>query len=120
MKLKHLHSYFFSIFYSFYEFAELFTLYGDDQVEARYVFSTNLIDKIVNFRKKINRNIYISFVDDMIYIAIEEAVENNIFEPNLFKSMLSFAPLREYFETLNLMLGIIEDLNLDRRIWKQD
>ncbi|MHC5936325.1 DUF3137 domain-containing protein [Nostoc sp.] len=45
---------------------------------------------------------------------------DNIFEPNLFKSMLSFAPLREYFETLNLMLGIVEDLNLDRRIWKQD
>ncbi|MEH2378003.1 MAG: DUF3137 domain-containing protein [Nostoc sp.] len=102
------------------EFAELFTVYGDDQVEARYVLSTNLMNKIVNFRKRTNRNIYISFVDDMIYMAIEEAVENNIFEPNLFKSMLKFAPLREYFETLNLMLGIVEDFNLDRRIWKQD
>ncbi|WP_375468725.1 hypothetical protein [uncultured Nostoc sp.] len=30
--------------------------------------------------------------------------------------MLSFAPLKEYFESLNLMLGIVEDLNLDRRI----
>ncbi|OYD88239.1 hypothetical protein CDG77_24930 [Nostoc sp. 'Peltigera membranacea cyanobiont' 213] len=84
------------------EFAKLFTVYGDDQIEARYVLSTNLMDKIVNFRKKTNRNIYISFVDDMIYIAIEEAVENNILEPNLYKSVLSFAPLREYFETLNL------------------
>ncbi|MEH2069140.1 MAG: DUF3137 domain-containing protein [Nostoc sp.] len=98
------------------EFAKLFTVYGDDQIEARYVLSTSLMDKIVNFRKKTNRNIYISFVDDMIYIAIEEAVANNIFEPNLYKSMLSFAPLREYFETLNLMLGIVEDLNLDRQI----
>ncbi|MEH1946377.1 MAG: DUF3137 domain-containing protein [Nostoc sp.] len=98
------------------EFAKLFTVYGDDQIEARYVLSTNLMDKIVNFRKKTNRNIYISFVEDMIYIAIEEAVENNIFDPNLFKSVLSFVPLREYFETLNLMLGIVEDLNLDRRI----
>jgi hypothetical protein len=98
------------------EFAKLFTVYGDDQIEARYVLSTSLIDKIVNFRKKTNRNIYISFVDDMIYIAIEEARENNIFDPNLYKSVLSFAPLREYFETLNLMLGIVEDLNLDRRI----
>ncbi|MEH2338321.1 DUF3137 domain-containing protein [Nostoc sp.] len=62
------------------------------------------------------RNIYISFVDDIIYIAIEETVENNLFDPNLYKSMLSFAPLREYFESLNLMLGIVEDLNLDRRI----
>ena len=74
------------------------------------------MEKIVNFRKKTNRNIYISFVYDMIYIAIEEPVENNIFEPNLFTNMLSFAPLTEYCETLNLMLGIVEDLNLDRRI----
>lgn len=74
------------------------------------------MDKIVNFRKKTNRNIYISFVDDMIYIAIEEAVEIHIFDPNLYKIVLNFAPLREYFETLNLMLGIVEDLNLDRRI----
>ncbi|MEH2203276.1 MAG: DUF3137 domain-containing protein [Nostoc sp.] len=101
------------------EFAKFFTVYGDDQIEARYVLSTNLMDKIVNFRKKTNRNIYISFVEDMIYIAIEEAVENNIFDPNLYKSVLSFAPLREYFETLNLMLGIVEDLNLDRRIWQK-
>lgn len=99
------------------EFNKFFTVYGDDQIEARYVLSTNLMDKIVNFRKRTNRNIYISFVDDMIYIAIEEAVENNILEPNLYKSVLSFAPLREYFETLNLMLGIVEDLNLDRHIW---
>ncbi|MEH1944659.1 MAG: DUF3137 domain-containing protein [Nostoc sp.] len=99
------------------EFSNLFTVYGDDQIEARYVLSTSLMDKIVTFRKKTNRNIYISFVDDMIYIALEEPVENNIFEPNLFTNMLKFAPLREYFETLNLMLGIVEDLNLDRHIW---
>ncbi|MGV0106763.1 Galanin [Nostoc sp. DSM 114160] len=98
------------------EFSKMFTVYGDDQIEARYVLSTSLMDKIVNFRKKTNRNIYISFVDDMIYIAIEEAVENNIFDPNLYKIVLSFAPLREYFESLNLMLGIVEDLNLDRHI----
>ncbi|MHC5737368.1 DUF3137 domain-containing protein [Nostoc sp.] len=54
-----------------------------------------------------------------MYIALEEAVENNLFEPNLFKSVLKLAPLREYFETLNLMLGIVEDLNLDRHIWQK-
>ncbi|WP_369010521.1 DUF3137 domain-containing protein [Nostoc favosum] len=46
-------------------------------IEARYVLSTSLMDKIVSFCKKTNRNIYIFFVEDMIYIAIEEAVENN-------------------------------------------
>ncbi|MEH2286557.1 DUF3137 domain-containing protein [Nostoc sp.] len=63
-------------------------------MEKRYVLSTSLMDKIVNFCKKTNRNIYICFVNNMIYIAIEEAIENNIFDPNLYKSVLSFAPLK--------------------------
>jgi hypothetical protein len=41
-----------------------------------------------------------------------------IFEPKLFKSMLSLAPMREYFENIQLMLGIVEDLNLNKRIWR--
>ncbi|WP_242049201.1 DUF3137 domain-containing protein [Aulosira sp. FACHB-615] len=71
--------------------------------------------KLVQFRKRAKKNIYVSFVQNMIYIAIEYA--DDIFEPKLFKKMLSFAPMREYFETINLMLDIVEDLNLNRHIW---
>ncbi|GAX44495.1 putative Galanin [Tolypothrix sp. NIES-4075] len=100
------------------EFTKFFTVYGNDQVEARYILSTNLMAKLVNFRKKAGRNIYVSFVDNMIYIAIEYA--EDVFEPKLFKTMLSFAPMREYFENIQLMLGIVEDLNLNRHIWSQN
>ncbi len=98
------------------EFAKFFTVYGDDRVEARYILSTNLMAKLVKFRKKARRSIYVSFVDNMIYIAIEYT--EDVFEPKLFKSMLSFAPIREYFENIQMMLLIVEDLNLNRRIWK--
>ncbi|MCC5636528.1 DUF3137 domain-containing protein [Nostoc sp. CHAB 5844] len=97
------------------EFAKFFTVYGDDQVEARYVLSTNLMTKLVQFRKKARKNIYVSFVKNMIYIAIE--YPDDIFEPKLFKTILSFAPMREYFENIHLMLDIVEDLNLNRYIW---
>jgi len=97
------------------EFAKLFTVYGDDQVEARYILSANLMAKLVTFRNKAGRNLYISFVDNTIYIAIEYA--EDLFEPKLFKTMLSFAPMREYFENLQLMFLIVEELNLNRRIW---
>jgi outer membrane protein assembly factor BamD (BamD/ComL family) len=96
------------------EFAKLFVVFGD-QIEARFILSTSLIERIVNFRKKAGRKIYISFAESNIYIAIE--YEEDIFEPRLFKTMLRFAPIREYFESLQLMIGIIEDLNLNRRIW---
>ena len=100
------------------EFNSLFTVYSEDQVQARYILSTSLMEKLVQFRKKANKNIYVSFVDDTIYIAIE--YPEGIFEPNLFKSMLKFAPLREYFEATQLMLGIVEDFKLDRQIWKSN
>ncbi|AFY45275.1 DUF3137 domain-containing protein [Nostoc sp. PCC 7107] len=97
------------------EFSQYFTVYGDNQVEARYVLSTNLMTKLVKFRKKARKNIYVSFLQNMIYIAIDYA--DDIFEPKLFQKMLSFAPMREYFENIYLMLDIVEDLNLNRHIW---
>ncbi|MBD2448716.1 DUF3137 domain-containing protein [Nostoc sp. FACHB-152] len=100
------------------EFAKFFTVYGDDQVEARYVLSTNLMAKLVKFRKKAKKNFYVSFVENMIYIAIDYPDE--IFEPKLFTTMLSFAPMREYFESIQLMLDIVEDLNLNKHIWKKN
>jgi hypothetical protein len=50
-----------------------------------------------------------------MYIAI--AYDYHVFEPRLFESMLSFAPLQEYFQTLQFMLGIVEALNLNLKIW---
>lgn len=99
------------------EFSNFFVVYGNDQVEARYILSTSLMEKLVRFRKKARRNIYVSFVESKIYIAVEYA--ENLFEPLLFKSMLSFAPIREYFEILQLMIGVVEELNLNRRIWSK-
>ena len=94
------------------EFNYLFSVYSQDQVQARKVLSNSLIEKLIGFRQKVNRNITLSFVDNIIYIAIE--YPEGIFEPNLFRSMLRFTPLRYYFEAIHLMLGIIEELKLDK------
>lgn len=96
------------------EFAKFFIVYGDDQIEARYILSTSLMAKLVKFRKKARRNIYVSFVESTIYIAIEYA--EDLFEPKLFKNMLKFTPIQEYFETIQLMISIVEKLNLNRCI----
>ncbi|MEA5552171.1 DUF3137 domain-containing protein [Anabaena cylindrica UHCC 0172] len=100
------------------KFNQYFTVYANDQVEARYVLSTTLMEKLVKFRQKAHRNIYVSFIDNMIYIGIDYA--EDIFEPRLFTPMLNFTPMREYFENIQLMLGIVENLNLNRRIWEQN
>ncbi|MEL6439551.1 MAG: DUF3137 domain-containing protein [Cyanobacteria bacterium J06621_8] len=97
------------------EFAKLFCVYGDSQIESRYILSTNLMRRLVEFNHKAGRKVYLSFVDGFVYIAIPYG--HNLFEPKLFTSMMSFKPLKEYFQDLQLMIGVVEDLNLNRRIW---
>lgn len=97
------------------EFSRYFVVYGDDQVEARYVLSTSLMSRITEFRKKHPNNIFISFVNSFLYVAI--AYRKDLFEPGYFKRLTDFAAAREYFEDLQLVVSIVEELNLNNRIW---
>jgi hypothetical protein len=97
------------------EFERLFAVYSEDQVEARYILSTNLMARLVQFKKKSRRDLSIAFVNNAIYVAI--ACEEDLFEPKLYSSMTDFRPIQEYFENLQLVIGIVEELKLNRRIW---
>lgn len=100
------------------EFEKYFVVYGNDQVEARYILSTSLMKRIVDFRKKANKDIYLSFVNNKIFVAI--SYRENLFEPRIFKTLLTFEPIQKYFEDLTLAVGIVEDLNLNTRIWSKE
>jgi len=97
------------------EFEKYFVVYSNDQVGARYILSTSLMKRIVDFKKKSNRNIHLSFVGSMVFVAI--SYTRNLFEPRIFRTLLDFEPIRKYFEDLRLAIGIVDDLNLNTRIW---
>jgi hypothetical protein len=97
------------------DFEKHFVVYSDDQIMARYILSSSLMDKIVRFVDSAERKVYLSFIDSKVYIAIP--YYENLFEPKLFSSLLDFRPLQKYFEDLELAIGIVEDLNLNTRIW---
>jgi hypothetical protein len=97
------------------EFTRQFNVYGDDQVQARYILSTSLMERINNFKKKHKNNIYLSFVDSRMYLGISH--NNNLFEPKYLKSLIRSDVVKTYFEDLSLAAGIVDDMNLNRRIW---
>ncbi|MDD3374676.1 MAG: DUF3137 domain-containing protein [Candidatus Omnitrophica bacterium] len=99
------------------EFEKLFSVYSDDPIESRYILSTSLMQRIVSFKKKSKREIYLSFIRSNVYIAIW--YKRNLFEPKVFTTMLDFAPIQEYFEDLELAIKIVDDLNLNTRIWSK-
>ena len=97
------------------EFEKLFVVYGDDQIEARYILSTSLMARITDFKKKTKKPIYLSFIGSSVFVAISYC--RDLFEPRMFSTLLDFGPIRQYFEDLQLAAGIVEDLNLNTRIW---
>ncbi|MGC6419688.1 MAG: DUF3137 domain-containing protein [Chitinophagales bacterium] len=99
-------------------FEKEFVVYGDDQIEARYILSTSLMERILAYKKKSNRPIRFSFIGNKVHVAI--SYRKSLFEPRLFRSLLSFKPIQEYFEDLSLAIDLVEDLNLNTRIWTKD
>ncbi|MBI9082967.1 MAG: DUF3137 domain-containing protein [Desulfobacterales bacterium] len=97
------------------EFEKYFEVYGDDQITARYILSTSLMERITRFRKETKKAVALSFVDSLMYIAVP--YQRNLFEPRLFRSLLNFRPMCEYFDDFNLAIGVVEEMNLNRRIW---
>jgi hypothetical protein len=97
------------------EFEREFVVYSTDQVEARYILSTSLMSRILDFKRKVGKKVHLSFVGSRLYMAV--SYTRTLFEPRLFRTLLDFEPVAEYFEDLQLAVGIVEDLNLNTRIW---
>ena len=100
------------------EFESHVVVYGSDQIEARYILSTSLMARITDFKKKTGKKIHLSFIGSMVFVAV--SYTRNLFEPRLFKTLLDFEPVRQYFEDLQLAVGIVDDLNLNTRIWSKE
>ncbi len=100
------------------EFEKNFVVYGDDQVEARYILSPALMSRITEFKEKTGRKIHLSFVRSNVFVAI--SMTRNLFEPKMFRSMVDASVAAEYLRDLQFATGIVEDLNLNTRIWTKE
>jgi len=54
-------------------------------------------------------------VASKVFVAVE--CQRNLFEPKVFTTLLDFGIVAQYFGDMQLALGIVEDLNLNTRIW---
>ncbi len=97
------------------EFEKEFVVYGTDQVEARYILSTALMRRILEFKRKMKVPVHIGFVNSNLYMAI--SIRKNMFEPRILRTILDFEMVRDYLEDVILAVGIVEDMNLNTRIW---
>jgi hypothetical protein len=99
------------------EFEKEFVVYATDQIEARYILSHSLMKKLLDFKKRSKQNIYVSFTNKNINLAI--AYNKDLFEPSIFHSLLKYKIAMEYVQTLHLAIGIVEELKLNTKLWSK-
>lgn len=98
-------------------FEKEFVVYATDQIEARYILSHTLMQKMLILRQKAKHNVHFAFVRNHLYIAI--AYNKDLFEPTLFKSLLNYKVAIEYISVLSMAVGLVEELKLNEKLWSK-
>ena len=98
-------------------FEEEFVVYSNDQIEARYILTPALMQKLLNYQKRSKHPVHVSFTSKNIHIAIE--YNKDLFEPSVFHSLLKYKIAMEYVSTLHLAIGIVQELKLNEKLWSK-
>jgi len=97
------------------EFEKEFAVYSTDQVEARYILSPAMIERIKTIRWKLDRNIYLSFINNKLYVAIPNGSDS--LSPIIFNNITNFESVEPIYQLIGTLLEIALDLQLNTRIW---
>lgn len=100
------------------EFNEHFNVRATNDIEARYLLSPNLMEQILEFKKSRNEQIDISFVDSYMCIAI--ASKTNYFEEPMHKTNGAGYRMEAVYEDLKFFFNLIDEFDLNTRIWSKE
>lgn len=97
------------------DFNKTFITHSTDQVEARYILTPAMMDRILTLNKNTDSTLSLSFINSRMYIAFP--LNRNYFEAPVFKTLLNPDLLNQDIEVINFMYEIVKELDLNIRIW---
>ncbi|MDJ0712495.1 MAG: DUF3137 domain-containing protein [Woeseiaceae bacterium] len=98
------------------EFEEVFATVSTDQIDARYVLSTAMIRRFVDLNKRFP-GMRALFRNDKLVLALPR--HRDLFEPSLYRRAQSSAQIDEFVRDIKSLLQIVDELNLNTRIWSK-
>jgi len=99
------------------DFEREFVVHSDDQVEARYILSPAMMQRMRELKQKFSAQIEFSFLESRVFLAISHT--KDFFEPDIYQSLLDPTYLRSYIQQVQLCLGVVEALDLNTRLWSK-
>lgn len=97
-------------------FNKAFKTLTTEDIEARYILSANLMERMVTFKNRAHGPVRMVFADSKMYILTE--TNKNLFESQFWRSNDEKA-LRQIYEEFMTYFEIIEEFTLNRRIWRK-
>jgi hypothetical protein len=84
------------------EFEEEFAVYSTDQVEARYILTPTMMEKLKFLKRRFNSEVYFSFVHHNICIIVN--VGSDIFAPGIKSSLLNFGTFTHIYKSIGTLM----------------
>lgn len=97
-------------------FERAFKVTSSDPVEARYLLSTSLMQRILAFREATGSGLRIGFVRGGVYVALPMSFDLMAIDPS---KPLDLDHIRKWIGEIRFAVGIIDDLDLNTRIWSK-
>jgi len=95
-------------------FEKIYNTYSTDQVEARYILTPDMMERMLKLKEKFNAKVEFSFLHNLVFIAIHSNKDQ--FELDR-KKPVDHAQIKRIFAEIDSFIEIIDMLNLNTRIW---
>ena len=99
-------------------FDNQFVTYSRNQIEARYILTPAMMERILDLNNKSDETISLSFISSKMYIAFP--LSNNYFEAPIHSSLLVPDLLTDDLSIVQFMQDIVHELDLNTRIWGKE
>ena len=90
------------------EFERIFDVNSDGKIETMQILTLDIMQKMIDFKNKTRITPEFTIKDNSIYIRFHMG---NVFEANIMKSGLDYETLKKYFDILNFIQTISEDIS---------
>lgn len=100
------------------DFEKVFDVFSTNQIEARYLITPSMMERMLKLDSNFKKGVTISFRNSTILVAIPDS--KNRFEADVWSSLNDMSILKSDFSVLQSLLDIVEELNLNTRIWSKE
>lgn len=97
------------------EFNKKFNVYARKEIEAYYILTPSMMEKIMNVNEKIKGHLLFCFIDNKLHIGLYN--NKDLFEPSIHKKIDIARDILKTNEELSIITNFIDLLNLDNDIF---